>query len=185
MNEERVGIVVEGVELISVKGDITLEKVDAIVNAANSRLNHGGGVAGAIARAAGPSLQEESWLVAPVRTGSAAATLAGNLPCRLVIHAVGPIWAGGKAREVQLLQSAVRKTLEIAVEEDVESISFPSISAGIFGMPGDTAAGTLVDTIVAFIKSRKDTTLKQVRLCNIDNKMVEYMDSALNSLATV
>lgn len=182
MNTVEIQAVIGGVGVASVRGDITLEQVDAIVNAANSRLNHGGGVAAAISRAAGPSLQEESWKVAPVKTGSAAATPAGDLPCKLVIHAVGPIWGGGSSGEVELLRTAVLKALEIAAEEELQAISFPSISAGIFGMPGKIAADTLIAAVAAFVTDYPDSSLKQVRVCNIDVRMVMHVNSAISEL---
>ena len=182
MNTVEKQAVIDGVVVASVRGDITLEQVDAIVNAANSRLNHGGGVAAAISKAAGPSLQEESWKVAPVRTGSAAATPAGELPCRLVIHAVGPIWGGGSSREVELLRAAVLKALEIAAEEELNTVSFPSISAGIFGMPGKIAADTLVDAVIRFLADYPGSSLQQVRICNIDARMVTHVNSAISEL---
>jgi len=115
--------------------DITKCEVDAIVNAANSYLRHGGGVARAIADAAGPELVSESEKAPFVPTGSALATGAGRLPCRQVIHAVGPVWSGGENDEPGLLASAYRSSLTVAEELGCNSVAFPSISTGIFGFP--------------------------------------------------
>lgn len=171
-----------GIFLVSVFGDITTEEVDAIVNAANSRLRHGGGVAGAIARRGGEAIQQESLRVAPVPTGSAAATGAGKLPCKWVIHAVGPVWGGGASGEEELLASAVSSALAIAVEKGVRSLSFATISAGIFGMPAELAAGTLVSTVATHLDDTPDSPLREIRFCNIDRKMVDHIRSALDNL---
>jgi len=114
-----------------IQGDITTLTVDAIVNAANNRLQHGGGVAAAISRVAGPQLQSESDQVAPVPTGTAKATRGYNLKAKYVIHAVGPIWSGGQSSERQQLDSAYRCAIKVAAELGVKSIAFPSISTAI------------------------------------------------------
>ena len=132
-----------------VQGDLTAEAVDAIVNAANERLAHGGGVAGAISRAGGPIVQRESdaWVRehGPVPTGSAAITGAGALPCRYVIHAVGPVWGSGD--EERKLASAVQSALDLADENDLRSVSMPGISSGIFGFPKPLCAEVMLRTI--------------------------------------
>ena len=172
-----------GIFLVSVFGDITTEEVDAIVNAANSRLRHGGGVAGAIVRRGGTAVQQESLKVAPVPTGSAAVTGAGKLPCKWVIHAVGPVWGGGASGEEELLASAVSSALAIAGEKGLKSISFATISAGIFGMPAQLAADTLVHTVAAYLSETPGSSLTEVRFCNIDRSMVERISSALENLS--
>jgi O-acetyl-ADP-ribose deacetylase (regulator of RNase III) len=133
------------IELVA--GDITEQRVDAIVNAANSELAHGGGVAAAIARAAGPELARESAAHPRVPVGAAGVTTAGELPARWVIHAVGPVWRGGGEGEPELLASAYRSALATATELGARSIAFPSISTGIYGYPIDAAAEIAIATL--------------------------------------
>jgi len=135
--------------LEAVQGDITAESTDAIVNAANSGLAAGGGVCGAIFRAAGPGLTEACDAVAPCPTGDARATPGFALPARFIIHAVGPVWHGGGDGEPALLASAYRRSLEVADEIGARSVAFPAISTGIFGYPLDLATATAVETVRA------------------------------------
>jgi len=123
-----------------VQGDITQIAVDAIVNAANEGLRGGGGVDGAIHRAGGPAIMEECIRLGGCPTGDAKATTAGDLPARHVIHAVGPVWQGGGRGEDDLLASAYRRSVEVAVELGCGSISFPAISTGIYSFPIERAA---------------------------------------------
>ena len=123
-----------------VQGDITQIAVDAIVNAANEGLRGGGGVDGAIHRAGGPAIMKECIRHGGCPTGDAKATTAGDLPARHVIHAVGPVWHGGGRGEDDLLASAYRRSVEVAVELGCGSISFPAISTGIYGFPIERAA---------------------------------------------
>jgi O-acetyl-ADP-ribose deacetylase (regulator of RNase III) len=153
-----------------VQGDITAEKTEAIVNAANERLMHGGGVAGAISRKGGRTIQQESdaWVRqhGPVITGSAAITSGGNLPAKFVIHAVGPVWGSGN--EEEKLGSAVRSALSLAGSHDLKSISIPGISSGIFGGPKDVCAQVITQAAIAYLEQNPATSLKEVRFCNID-----------------
>ncbi len=154
-----------------VQGDLTEEPVDAIVNAANEHLAHGGGVAGAISRKGGPTIQREStaWVRehGPVHTGSAAITGAGSLPCRWVIHAVGPVWRGAGDEE-RALASAVRSALDVAEECGLASVSMPGISSGIFGFPKPLCAQVMLRTICAWLHDHPGSTVREVNACNID-----------------
>jgi O-acetyl-ADP-ribose deacetylase (regulator of RNase III) len=130
--------------------DITTLDVDAIVNAANSELLPGGGVCGAIHRGAGPELALACARVAPCPTGDARVTPGFRLRARFVIHAVGPVWRGGKSDEPELLASAYRRSLDLAREHGLRSIAFPAISTGIFGYPLEGATKIAVETVRAF-----------------------------------
>lgn len=128
-------------------GSVVFAETDAIVNAANSRLAHGGGLAAAIADAAGPELSEACDRIAEVPTGSAVATTAGDLAATWVIHAVGPVWQGGHSREAELLASAYRSSVQVAAVVGARSIAFPSLSTGIFGYPLELAAPIAVSAV--------------------------------------
>ena len=136
----------------TVKGDITQNHgVQAIVNAANTSLLGGGGVDGAIHRAAGPQLLAECRLLNGCRTGKAKITKGYNLPCEYIIHAPGPHWNGGKSGEHELLASCYRSCLEMAVEKGIRSLAFPSISTGIYHFPVDEAAKIAIGTAKEFV----------------------------------
>jgi len=131
--------------------DITTLRVDAIVNAANTELLPGGGVCGAIHRGAGPALAEACRALAPCPTGQARITPGFGLPARFVIHAVGPVWQGGTAGEAEMLASAYRASLELAIREQLRSIAFPAVSTGIFGYPLEPATAIAVATTRAML----------------------------------
>ncbi len=134
-----------------IDGDITQQTVDAIVTAANAALAGGGGVDGAVHQAGGPAVLEELRRRFPqgTPTGTAVATTAGRLPARFVIHAVGPVWQGGRSAEAEQLAGAVRKSLQLAVELKCRSVALPALSTGAYGFPMDQAAQVTIDTIFA------------------------------------
>jgi O-acetyl-ADP-ribose deacetylase (regulator of RNase III) len=166
-----------------VQGDLTQEPVEAIVNAANSRLAHGGGVAGAIVHAGGWEIQRESddWVAehGPVPTGGAGITGAGRLPCQRVIHAVGPIWRN-RGDEDQLLASAVTSALELAAEHGLKTVSLPGISTGIFGFPKERGARVIIRAVLAAV-AKED--LEEVNLTNIDPQTAGIFARELKRLA--
>jgi O-acetyl-ADP-ribose deacetylase (regulator of RNase III) len=145
---------VSGATLELHQGDITAQAVDAIVNAANSHLAGGGGVDGAIHRRGGPAIMAETDARYPdgCPTGSAVISTAGNLGARHVIHAVGPVWGGGRRGEADLLAGAYRRSLELAIEHDCRSIALPALSTGAYGYPMDLAARVALATAIEFLR---------------------------------
>lgn len=154
-------ITVEDCWLQLVQGDITLQEVDAIANAANEQLAGGGGVDGAIHRAAGPTLMEETSREYPdgCPTGEAVATSAGSLTAQCVFHTVGPVWRGGADGEEQLLRGCYRSCLELAVDRELQSVAFPAISTGVFGYPIDLAAEASLDEVRQFLETHRRPSL--------------------------
>jgi O-acetyl-ADP-ribose deacetylase (regulator of RNase III) len=164
-----------GQRLEIAQGDITAEDVEAIVNAANAMLQHGGGVAGVISRKGGPQIQEESdaWVRehGPVTHANPAYTRAGRLPFRYIIHAVGPIW--GEGEEAQKLHDAIWGSLRLAETLGIQSLAFPAISTGIFGVPKAFAAQVFFQTIHDYYSQNPHSPLKLVRITLYDNPTLE------------
>jgi O-acetyl-ADP-ribose deacetylase (regulator of RNase III) len=167
-----------------VQGDLTEENVDAIVNAANAYLQHGGGVAGAILRRGGPEIQSESntWVQqhGPVTHEQPAVTGAGHLPCRYVIHAVGPVW--GEGDEDQKLAKAVGGSLALAERLELKSLALPAISTGIFGFPKERAARIILKTVREFLYSATRRHLDLVRLTLYDQPTLDAFLQVWSSL---
>lgn len=166
------------------QGDITHQKVDAIVNAANSSLLGGGGVDGAIHRAGGQDILEECKKIrkefGKCSTGQAVVTTAGRLNSKYVIHTVGPVWRGGSEHEPELLASAYRTSLKIAHEKEVKTIAFPSISTGAYGYPVENAAVIALKTVKNFVKS--DCSVEVVRFVLYDAKTYNAYKKALGHI---
>ena len=163
-----------------VQGDITERNVDAIVNAANSHLQHGGGVAGAIVRKGGRVIQEESDRIGFTPVGHAAVTGGGRLPARFVIHAVGPRM--GEGDEDNKLKNAVRNSLLLASQKGLSSLSIPAISSGIFGFPKDRCAAILLSEAVSFLRNDGKSSLRLVEFCIYDDETLGHFVRAFETL---
>lgn len=167
-----------------VQGDITRQETDAIVNAANSGLMGGGGVDGAIHRAGGPAILEDCKKIVAERgklpAGQAVITTGGNLRAKHVIHTVGPVWHGGNKGEPETLASAYRESLKLAVENGLKSVSFPSISTGVYGYPVDRAAKVAIKTTSEFLQ--QDVNLEEVDFVLFDSRTFDAYRQALEEI---
>jgi len=179
---DKVEIKIDGATLSLVRGDITDESTDAIVNAANSRLAGGGGVDGAIHRAGGPEIMEECRAIGGCPTGSAVITSGGRLKARHVIHAVGPVYRGGGHGEAELLAGAYKRSLELATENGLKSIAFPSISTGAYGYPVEEASRIALGTVMDFLK--KHSGIELVRFVLFSEKDFNAYRTALEELTS-
>ncbi len=163
-----------------IQGDITVQPVDAIVNAANTSLLGGGGVDGAIHRAAGPELLAECRTLNGCRTGQAKITRGYRLPAKHVIHTPGPVWRGGNHGEEELLRSCYRSCLELAVQNGCRTVDFPSISTGVYHFPLEKAAPIAIGTIAGFLAEHPD--LERVRMVCFDARTRAAYERALEDL---
>jgi O-acetyl-ADP-ribose deacetylase (regulator of RNase III) len=161
-----------------IKGNITKLNVDVIVNAANKTLLGGGGVDGAIHRAAGKELLEECKTLGGADTGEAKITKGYKLPCKYIIHTVGPVWYGGKNNEEEKIKSCYFNSLNLAVEYGCKSIAFPAISCGVYRFPIDKACKIAFGTVQEFIKTNK--TLEKVIFIDLNDRVVEEYGKLLN-----
>lgn len=183
--DERLRFTYKGIDIVVVRNDITNEQVDSIVNAANEHLAHGGGVAGAISSRGGPEVQRESSEYVRkhgiVHTGQVGVTGPGRLPCKYIIHAVGPIWSNGRSGEDNELESAVFNSYKKANELKCKDISIPAISSGIFGYPKPRCAKVMIRTTKKFIDEvvQNEFFLKEIRLTNFDSETTELMEEEL------
>ena len=163
-----------------IQGDITRQAVDAIVNAANTTLLGGGGVDGAIHRAAGPELLAECRTLHGCKTGEAKLTRGYRLPAKFVIHTPGPVWHGGDRHEPELLASCYRSCLTLAAEHGCKTVDFPSISTGVYHFPLDRAATIAIGTIADFLGAHPE--IERVRMVCFDARTKGYYDAALRAL---
>jgi len=186
-HELRTKFVLPSGHTISVKkGDITRENAEAIVNAANEHLSHGGGLAAAIVRAGGRDIEEESQQYirehGPVPTGSVAVTSAGHMLALHVIHAVGPYWQGGNHGEPQKLQSAIWNSLKAANSLKLNSIAIPAVSSGIFGYPKDECAKVVINTCKEFCERNVNQPPSDIRLTNFDEPTVSVFERVFRNI---
>jgi O-acetyl-ADP-ribose deacetylase len=176
---------IAGTTVRVVTGDLTAQDVEVVVNAANVHLQHGGGVAAAIARAAGPELQTESdaWVAehGPLSDGEAAVTTAGAMPARLVVHVAGPVFDAARDDNAARLAAAVEAALDACARHEARSVAFPAISAGIYGYPLGDATAVLVSTVGTWLQARPGH-LDEVRLVGFDERASDAFAHALTEV---
>jgi len=186
MEDRLTEISVNQAKLSIIRGDITQQTTDAIVNAANSSLMGGGGVDGAIHRAGGPAILEECKQIVSrqgrLPAGQAVITTGGNLRAKYVIHTVGPVWYGSGKGEAKLLESAYRESLKLAAENCLTSVSFPSISTGAYGYPVGEAAKIALKTAISFLHE-KSNSLKEVVFVLFDERTFDAYSDTLQEIA--
>ena len=186
MESQATEVTINQTKLRAIQGDIIQQTTEAIVNAANSSLMGGGGVDGAIHRAGGPAILEECKQIVARRgrlpTGEAVITTSGNLKAKYVIHTVGPVWHGGGKGEPELLTSAYQESLKLAAENKLSSISFPSISTGVYGYPVSQAAKVATGAVITFLR-QSTTSIKEVVFVLFDAKTFATYSSALRETA--
>jgi len=185
MNKQTIEEAIGQIKLRIIQGDITKQDTDAIVNAANSSLMGGGGVDGAIHRAGGPTILEECKQIVArqgrLPTGKAVITTGGNLKAKHVIHTVGPIWHGGNKGEPELLASAYQESLKLAAENNLNSVSFPSISTGAYCYPVNQASEVALEAVITFV-SQGTTSLKEVVFVLFDSQTFSVYSSSLREI---
>jgi len=185
MEKQAIEVAIDQIKLCIIQGDITKQDTDAIVNAANSSLMGGGGVDGAIHRAGGPAILEECKRIVArqgrLPTGKAVITAGGNLKAKHVIHTVGPIWHGGNKGEPELLASAYLESLKLAADNNLNSISFPSISTGVYGYPVDQASEVALEAVITFL-SQGTISLKQVVFVLFNSQTFGAYSSSLKEI---
>jgi len=185
MEEQAAEVIINQAKLRLIQGDITKQDTEAIVNAANSSLMGGGGVDGAIHRAGGPAILEECKQIVArqgrLPTGKAVMTTGGNLKASYVIHTVGPVWHGGNKGEPELLASAYYESLKLAADNNLASVSFPSISTGAYGYPVDRASRVAIRAVDAFLRQRA-TSLREVVLVVFDSQAFTAYSLALREI---
>jgi len=172
--------IINGCVIEVVQGDLTKEDVDAIVNAANRSLLGGGGVDGAIHRAGGPSILEECRRLNGCDTGDAKITTGGNLPARHVVHTVGPVYRGGERGEPELLASCHMRSLEVARDNNLKTVSFPAISCGVYGYPIEAAARIAVGTVAEFVSA--NSGFERIRFVLFGPDTYAAFEKALQSI---
>ncbi len=185
--EEQARVETAGARVVAQQGDLTAQEVDAIVNAPNERLQHGGGVAAAIIKAGGKEIQEESDAYVdehgPLQPGEAAVTTAGDMPARWVVHVAGPVYEEGSSENEQLLRQAVAAALDAGAEAGARTMAFPAISAGVYGYPRGEATGIIASEVVSWLGTNEGR-VEDVRLVGLDDATTAEFAAGLQEAAS-